>query len=103
MTVNEIRDFVISVDPDAQHYASDKKGEAYTVWREIRLLPTMADDVPDEAWAFQIDRFTKDEHDPIAAALMSALIADDRIACAPTVDYERDSGYIHHIFDCEGI
>lgn len=105
MTVQDIKALVVAVDPDAGHYDSAHQGtEAYTVWRELRQLPVMGDDRHvTEAWAFQVDRFTKSEGDAIAAALRDALEDDPRVAFAYTVDYERDTGYIHHIYDCEGI
>lgn len=104
MTLNDIQALVVSVDPDCGHYESaHAESEAYTVWREYRRLPMDADDgYAEEGWHFQVDRFTKAEGDAIAAALLAALEADERVAVDYQVDYERDSGYIHHIFDCEG-
>ena len=73
------------------------------MWFETRLLDDMADNVHHGAIAFQIDRYTKDEDDTIAGALKTALEADPRICFAYMVDYEKDSGYIHHIYDCEAM
>ena len=104
MTLADIQALVVSVDPAAGHYESasqDKTG--YTVWYEYRRLDLTRDDEHSEAWAFQIDRFTKIENDPIAAALFEALEADDRVAVEHLVDYEKDTRWIHHIFDCEGV
>lgn len=105
MTVEEIKAIVVAVDANAGHYESAYQGaEAYTVWQELRPLPIEGDDGHKvEAWAFQVDRFTKDEADAIAPAMRAALEAEPRVAFAYEVDYERDTGYIHHIFDCEGI
>ena len=104
MTLDDIKTLIVAVDPEARHYHSDKRNApAYTVWREVERLDITADDRHgDEAWAFQVDRFTKAEGDAIAAALFAALDADDRVAVAHLVDFEADTGYIHHIFDCEG-
>lgn len=103
MTLEDIRALVVSVDKGAGHYESAYQGgQAYTVWREVRRLSLMASNSHEEAWAFQIDRFTKTEGDGIAAALLSALEADERVAYSYLVDYEPDTGYIHHIYDCEG-
>jgi hypothetical protein len=105
VTVDEIQAFVVSVDPHAGHYCSDHRtGEAYTVWREIRLITLEGDDAcAEEAWVFQIDRFTKSEQDEIAAALLAALMASTGIAFRYFVTPpEPDTGYIHHIYDCEG-
>ena len=104
MTLADIQALVVSVDSAAGHYESASQNKAgYTVWREIRRLDMMRDDGHSEAWAFQIDRFTKIENDPIAAALFEALEADDRVAFEYLVDYENDTRWIHHIFDCEGV
>ncbi len=103
MTIADIKDFVLSADPNAQHYKSARKGEAYTVWRELRQLPIIADDTHEAAWAFQIDRFTKNENDQVAAEIARAIEENEEISCELTVDFEQDTGYIHYIFDCEGI
>jgi hypothetical protein len=105
MTISEIQAFVVSVDPNSAHYYSDhRESDAYTEWREIRLITLEGDDAcAEEAWVFQIDRFTKDEHDEIAAALLAALKASTGIAFRYFVTPpEPDTGYIHHIYDCEG-
>ena len=103
MTLREIQALVVSVDPSAGHYESASKGrDGYTVWREVRRLGLSCDDGHAEGWAFQIDRFSKVEGDPVAAALFDALEADDRVAFEYLVDYETDTRWIHHIYDCEG-
>lgn len=103
MTLSEIQALVVSVDPKAGHYESASQSKTgYTVWREFRRLDMTADDAHAEAWSFQVDRFSKLENDPVAAALYEALEADDRVAVEYLVDYESDTRWIHHIFDCEG-
>ena len=103
MTLSEIKALILSADATAEHYESSRDGsESYTVRREVRRLAATADDRHLEGWAFQVDRFTRDEHDEIAGALFEALDGSDRVALAYIVDYERDSEYIHHIYDCEG-
>ena len=44
---------------------------------------------------------TKTEDDTTAAAIFTALEARDDISFDYLVDHEDDTGYIHHIFDCE--
>lgn len=103
MTLDDIRALVISVDRFAGHYQSaHRPGASYTVWQEIRRAGLRADNtMPDKSWRFQIDRYTKDEFDPVAPALEAALDADPRVAFDYQVAFEPQSGYIHHIFDCE--
>ena len=103
MTVEEIKEILVAVDPDVQRYDHDHQGtESYTVWREFGRAGFYGDGVEDGTIRFQVDRFTKTEDDETAAALLEALEAQDDIAVDYLVDYERDSGYIHHIYDCVG-
>ena len=103
MTLSEIQALVVAVDNKAGHYESaSKNSTGYTVWYEYRRLALMRDDEHAEGWRFQIDRFTKVENDTVAAALFAALEADDRVAFEYRVDYEPDTRWIHHIYDCEG-
>ena len=103
MNLDAIRALVISVDPAAGHYESAWQGtDAFTVWYELQRAGLRADNIrPEKSWRFQIDRFTKTENDPIAAQLEAALDACPFVAYDYLVDYEPDTGYIHHIFDCE--
>ena len=101
MTLNEIRTMLVAVDPANRHYFSPETAKDYTYWEETGRLPLLADNRHDEAWRFYVHRFTRDEYDPMAGRLFAALDADPRTAVSHTVDYEPDSGYIHHIFSCE--
>ena len=103
MTLDDIRALVVSVDPSAAHYDSaHRKTDAYTVWREYQRTGLSADNKrPNKSWRFQIDRFTKTEGDAIANALETVLDAHPAIAYDYQVDYEPETGFIHHIFDCE--
>ena len=103
MTLAEIKALVLSADPNAEHYDSARKGSAYTVWREYGDLPMMADGEHQGGVRFQIDRYTKTENDATAAAIKAALEASYRVAYSYLVDYEPETRYIHHIYDCEGI
>jgi hypothetical protein len=47
-------------------------------------------------------RFTKSDSDPVAPALFAALDAEPSVTVRWLQDYEPSTGYIHHIFDCEG-
>ena len=103
MTIEEIRTLVLGADPTAERYESSRAGsDSYTTWRELRRLPATADGEHIEGWSFQVDRFTRDEDDATAAALFATLDGCERVAVAYDTDYEPDTGYIHHIYDCEG-
>lgn len=102
MTLSEIRTMLVEVDPAIRHYFSMGTGEDYTYWEEIQRLDLTADGGHEEGWHFYVHRFTKDEADPIAQALFEALDGDCRTTVIHRVDYEPDTGYLHHIFECEG-
>lgn len=105
MTVHEIRSLLVSVDPNVRRYEHDGAGtgDAYTVWYETGRPGFYGDGTEEGSIRFQVDRFTRDEEDPTAAALLAALEGEDDIAVDYLVDYERDTGYIHHIFSCEAV
>lgn len=102
MTVQEIKTLVTAADPGAKHYESTKAGSNYTVWMEYERTGMPGDDIHEEGWKFQIDRYTKQEYDPVAEAIEQALKDQPGVAFTYMVEYERDTRYIHHIFDCEG-
>lgn len=103
MTLQDIKALVLSADPSAQHYGSTDADVDYTTWREYRRLSMTSNDAHVMGWAFQIDRFTQTEFDPIAQAVEDALTAAPGVAYSYQVDYDPQTGYIHHIFDCEGL
>ena len=102
MTLGDIRTLLVSVDPGIRHYFSTEIDRDYTYWEETRRLSFMADDKHLEAWRFYVHRFTRDEFDPIAQRLFKALDADPRTTVIHRTDFEEDTGYIHHIYECEG-
>lgn len=102
MTLIDIRNLLVSVDPNIRHYFTTETERDYSFWEEDQRLPMMADDVHQEAWRFYVHRFTRDEFDPMTRLFFKTLDADPRVAVSETIDYEPDTGYIHHIFECEG-
>ena len=103
MTLTEIRNILVGVDPDIRHHFSTETERNYTYWEETRRLPLLADDGHLEAWAFTVHRFTRDENDPLVNLLFEALDANPAIGVTYQGGaYDTDSGYIHHIWDCEG-
>lgn len=91
---------ILTVDPSATKNKGDGQ-ENYTVWRPYGLTgPRSNNKRSCRVWKVQIDRLTKTDNDTIAAALLDALDAS-RIPYTYLLDYEQDTGYHHHIFDCE--
>ena len=102
MTCSEIKAWLITVDPTIERYESSHTGsDAYTVWRELGPAGIYADGETQGVTRFQVDRFTKTEDDATALAIWVALEGRDDIAFEYLIDFEPDTGYIHHIFDCE--
>lgn len=103
MTWEEVTALILSADPLARHYDNDHTpGESYTVFRETGEHSLYGDDWEQDAViTFQVDRFTKTENDPIALALKHDLKSCPDVCCVYLVDFEPDTGYIHHIYDCE--
>lgn len=103
MTIGEIRSLLLTADPDIKHYFSMSNDDAYSYWEETQRLPTVADDGhSEEAWRFYVHRFTRDDCDRIAPELFYVLDTCPHVAVSWQKDFEPDTGYIHHIFTCEG-
>lgn len=108
MTVQDIRDLIMQVDENAKHYDATKEIEArrdFTVWMEYQAITFYADDGEEEqGWRFEVNRFTKEEYDPIAEALRELLANTDGVTLEDyRVQYSHEYGYIRHIFDCTGV
>ena len=105
MTVQEIQDILAEIDPEIHHYECATDGSDFTVWMEYERIVLYADDGGAEmGWHFEVDRYTKTEYDPVVEALENLLMAHDRITVKPRrVQYDQQSGYARHIFDCEAI
>ena len=104
MTLSNIQTLLATVDSGIRHYFSAGTGSAYSYWEETQRLNLPTDDSHQahEGWRFYVHRFTKESGDATAAALFKALDEDAGIAVTWTIDFENDTGYIHHIFECEG-
>lgn len=105
MTTREIKTLIAAIDPAAKHYTSSKTGDAFTVWAEYRrIMPEGAEPV-EYGWAFEVDRYVHEsvEEDAIVDAIEEAFARSDRIHFTHEVEYDREGGYVRHIFDCEGI
>ena len=102
MNVQDIKTMVLSVDPKAKHYFSDKKGDAFTVWGEYQRAGQGAEDRHDYGWKFEIDRYTRDEEDTVPDMIEQILIDHPGVAYTYQVYYDHTARYIVHVFDCEG-
>lgn len=100
MALQKFESLILSADPKAAHYES-YGSKNYTVWAEYGANRLTAGDTETErVHKIQIDRFTKIEYDPIADAITD-MLNENNICYEPQTDYEPDTKYIHHIWDCE--
>lgn len=101
MTLQEFETVIKAADPSATHYAGTGKSN-YTRWREYGESSLHGGNMRQErVLRIQVDRFTKLESDPVVAAIDAALERDDIAIRDHLIDFEPDTGYIHHIWDCE--
>lgn len=93
------KNLILQADPKATKFKG-AGGDSYTIWTPYSTDKTMADNRQDDiVWRIQVDRFTKKDNDPIAKAIYDKL-EETGIPFKYEVDFEEDTGYIHHIFDC---
>ena len=102
MTVQQIKEMVLAIDPDAKHYYTSKQGNAFTVWGEYERAGPGAEDRHDYGWKFEIDRYTRDEEDSMPNQIEQMLIDHHGVSYTYQVFYDHTAGYIRHVFDCEG-
>lgn len=108
MTVQDIRDIIMLADESAKHYdatAEIQERKNFTVWMEYEAMPLKADDEEaEQGWLFEVNRFTKEEYDPMAERLRAVLANTDGVTINTyRVEYNQQAGYIRHIFDCRGV
>jgi len=103
VTLSEIKTLLVTADANIKHYFSKNSGEAYSYWEETQMLPILSDGRHEEHWRFYVHRYTKTENDATAALIFSTLDADPRTTVRWIQGgYDTGSGYLHHIFECEG-
>ena len=102
MTLPEFGRLLATVDPDVKHHVSAKRGN-YTTWAEYERIDASADGINQGGWKVQVERYTRDEYDEIAAALYDLLQHRDNVAVEYMIDSEGDGEdlVIRHLFDCE--
>lgn len=101
MTLHELRDKLLTISPNVYHYHAHQQPDSYIVWAEYGDKRLSADsEFEEKAFRVQVDFFTKTEFDSKVAQIDTLLDRDD-ISYEYLVDHEEDTGYIHHIWDCE--
>lgn len=106
MTIEQFVGIVLDIDADAARYQKLRKptDKAYTVWSDYGTGMLYANGVPvSKTKKIQVDYFTFTEDDPVAFAFFKAFSENDEITVVHDTDFETDTRFIHHIFDCEVI
>lgn len=102
MTIDEFVCLIKTIDPNPIKYrAIGQMDNQYTVYFPYKHESMFCDNEEAEsAERIQVDYFTKTDNDPIAAQFLHAFSHSDSISCSYRTDFEDDTRYIHHIFDC---
>jgi len=102
--LNDFIELIISVDASATKWFGATEGN-YTTWRPYEIEKHSADNLGVERLIkIQIDRFTRLDADPVVYTITDILNQHpDEIAYRYLIDFEQDTKYIHHIWDCEVI
>ncbi len=100
MSLDQFGALLASIDSNVKHFDSMAEGN-FTIWEEYERIKAYADGRNQGGWKVQVERYTTDEDDSIAAELEAAFDSSDEIAFLHMVDYDKDEGIIRHLFDCE--
>ena len=104
MTIDAFFAIVHAIDAEASRYQRLRKpsDKAYTVWSDYGTGTLYANGIPaGKTKKIQVDYFTFAEDDPVALQFFRAFSENDDITVIHLTDFEAETRYIHHIFDCE--
>lgn len=103
MTLDGMIELIRSIDQNARRYdAIGQKGDQYTVYSDYMQSALFADNqVCETIEHVQVDYFTRNDDDPVAAAFREAFDSHDEIFCAYDKDFDAEGRYIRHIFNCQ--
>jgi hypothetical protein len=98
MTLDSIPTALLTVIPDVSHYEAVQKPDKYIVWAEDSPSGSLRADnkVQEQAVSGTIDYYTKTEHDTNVEAIQTALNSINIAWKINSIQYEKDTGYIHY-------
>ena len=99
MTLNDLKNLLLSIGPPVFHYFAAGQTRAYIVWAEDGEADSVHADGQkiERAITGTIDYFTKTEDDPVVKQIETALDRADGLAWyLNSIQYEQDTGYIHY-------
>ena len=101
MTLTEFYNLIKAVDADLSAYSGPGTGN-YTVYHPYEIGGLRADGrIVEARLKVQVDRYTRLSTDATVDVITAALESSDDIAFRHLVEFEPNTGYIHHIWDCE--
>lgn len=103
MTSEQFRDVLKQVTDQVYHFESmgDTAGE-HIVWQETSGRGIYGGNRRKGAVKrLQVDLYTKDDSGALLEKLLEALDTDEIAFDEPVTTYEKETGYIRHIVECE--
>lgn len=100
MQLSDLKTLMLVIDPNLTKFKGQTTGN-YTVWYPGGISGKLMSDDQSEDFIQRayIDRFTKIDNDPIVKQIKTKL-DEAFIPFDYVIDYEQDTGYIHHSFSC---
>jgi hypothetical protein len=106
MTLNDVRDALLTVGVPVFHYTAFEQSNEYIVWAEDNQADSVWADglMQEQSIEGTIDYFTKTENDPNVQKIQDALNDGSISWRLNSVQYEDDTKYIHYewIFQVSG-
>lgn len=98
MKLQDLRDALLKITPNAFHYHAHKQTDSYIVWAEDSQGDAGHGDNRMTIQTIQgtIDYFTKTEFDPVFNEIQQALNNLDMAWRLNSIQHEDETGYIHY-------
>lgn len=107
MTLQQLKTLLLTIGPPVHHYFVSGQTGNYIIWAEDGPGSALYAEDRMDRHAIQgtIDYYTKIEYDPVTGQIEDALNGSDVSWYPGPVQYETDTGYIHHeyIFEIDGV
>ncbi len=98
MTLNDLKNILVSIGPPVFHYSATGQTGNYIVWAEDSEGNSLNADDKKEDFSIQgtIDYFTKTEYDPVVEQIQDKLTEAEISWRLNSIQHEDDTGYIHY-------
>lgn len=98
MTLNDLKNALLSVTPNVRHFDGTGMTAPYVVWAEDGVADTIWADgkLQEQVVTGTIDYFTKTEYDPLIVSIKEALDGIGLSYRLNSIQYETDTKLIHY-------